>query len=425
MSMLEKLYEKYQPRQFYQGGPNDIEESANPTDLPVIPQARLNMREPMQQPAQDVQDLTQKYDSIDNNPMMQDYIAARKKAREENELLRQSLEKHLTGEPVDKSEMWFKLAAALASPTRVQGISEPMARVAQVLGEQKAEERAQRQANQLTALKARQTMAQLSGEEAKDIGELAAKYAKGNLPLSSAGKAAFDAGLKPGTPEYAAFVKNIASQAEQGSGPAWANVAINQQRLQNDIERQRLVQSKDEKKDISLASKDMQSLENAAQKLADLKTASTNLSEHKGLGGISGMTGYVPSLAGSEAAQAENAKANLDAKLQALGKEVSSMSGSIGAMATQEWTMLQQQIAAIDPRKLGEEGTKRALKDLNDYADRTFLRLKSQYEREHQPIIETSPERLSPRLNYKTEDQIKQEKESELERLRQKHQDKD
>ena len=417
MNELTRLFAQYAPRHFYLGGSTD---EANPTDLPVVSAP---------EPAQNIQQLAAQYEptQIAASPeqsaaMWNQYMEARKRATAENDALRKALETHLTEQPVDKSEMYFRLAAALAAPTHTQGIGEPMARAAEALAESRAGERKERQANMLKALEARQALAQLSEKEATDIGQLYSKYAKSGQPLSEAGKAAYDAGLKPGTKEFIDFVNNYNLQKNQGSGPAWANVAINQQRLQNDLDKQRLSEEKDTRKQVDLASKDMQTLENATQKLEDLKKSSTALSEHPGLSGISGWHGWVGNLPDSDAAGAQNEKENLEAKLQALGKEVSAMSGSIGAMATQEWGMLQRQIAAIDPVKLGYIGTQKALKDLNEYADRTFLRLKSQYEREHQPMIEAYPKRLTPNFTYKTEEQIAQEK--ELENLRKKHQDK-
>lgn len=157
----------------------------------------------------------------------------------------------------------------------------------------------------------------------------------------------------------------------------------------------------------------MQALENATTQLQQLKEASTDLSTHKGLPGISGVSGYIYSWPSGEAAKAQNAKETLDAKMTALGKAASAMSGSIGSMATQEWKILKDQVDVIDPVKLGVEGTQAKLQDLNDYADATMARLRSQYEREHAPMIEKYPERLTPRLD------------DELEMLRKKHTNKD
>ena len=240
MSELEKLYIKYSPRRYYQGGLNE-DDNANPTDLPVIPQIRSSQPEP----AQDVQQLAGKYLPEQQNAMWQDYIDARNRVKAENQALRQSLEKHISEQPIDKSEMYFRLAAALAAPTKTQGFGEPMARAAEALAESSASERAQRQANALAALKARQGMAELASTEAKDIGELASKYTKGNTPLSSAGKQAVDEGLRPGTPEYTKRIREISAQNQLVSPVALANLGINQDRLK--LERQKAQEASDER----------------------------------------------------------------------------------------------------------------------------------------------------------------------------------
>ena len=409
MSELEKLYAQYQPRRFYQGGLND---EPNPTDLPVV-------SAPEPEPAQNVQQLNAKYEPKQDLGMWNNYVDALQRSKQENAAFRQALERHMTEQPIDKSEMYFRLAAALAAPTKTQGFGEPLSRAAEALAESRAGEQKQRQANALKVLEGRQALAQLSEKEANDLGQLYNKYAQGNESLTTLSKNAIEAGYPRGSREYQAFIRNGALQQGQGSGPAWANFALNKQKFQNDLAKEKLAEEKDTRKQVDLASKDMQALENTTQKLEDLKKSSTALSEHPGLSGISGWHGWVGNLPNSDAAGAQNEKENLEAKLQALGKEVSAMSGSIGAMATQEWGMLQRQIAAIDPVKLGYIGTQKALKDLNEYADRTFLRLKSQYEREHQPMIEAYPSRLTPNYTYKTEDQIAKEK--ELEDLRKKH----
>ena len=148
MSELEKLYAQYQPRRFYQGGLND---EANPTDLPVV-----SVPEP--EPAQNVQQLAARYEPAQASAMWNDYMDARQRVKQENAALRQALERHMTDQPVDKSEMYFRLAAALAAPTKTQGIGEPLSRAAEALAESRAGERQQRQANMLKSLEARQAL---------------------------------------------------------------------------------------------------------------------------------------------------------------------------------------------------------------------------------------------------------------------------
>jgi hypothetical protein len=71
--------------------------------------------------------------------------------------------------------------------------------------------------------------------------------------------------------------------------------------------------------------------------------------------GLSRATGYsgtmLPSFPEGEAAQAETRLANLKGKVTALGKAAAAASGAIGSIANQEWKILADQIAAIDPVK--------------------------------------------------------------------------
>ena len=71
--------------------------------------------------------------------------------------------------------------------------------------------------------------------------------------------------------------------------------------------------------------------------------------------GLSRATGYsgtmLPSFPEGEAAQAETRLANLKGKVTALGKAQAAATGAIGSIANQEWQILRDQIAAIDPVK--------------------------------------------------------------------------
>ena len=270
MSELEKLYAQYQPRRFYQGGLND---EANPTDLPVV-------SAPEPEPAQNVQQLAARYEPAQASTMWNDYMDARQRVKQENAALRQALERHMTEQPVDKSEMYFRLAAALAAPTKTQGISEPLSRAAEALAESRAGERKERQANMLKALEARQALAQLSEKEASDIGQLYNKYAQGNESLTTLSKNAIEAGLVRGTPEYQAFMKNGALQS---GDLALQRIAIAQAGLQNaqtgldlklkQFEEQRKQNAKLTGPEVKLKEETENLISNADQALIDLNKA--------------------------------------------------------------------------------------------------------------------------------------------------------
>jgi hypothetical protein len=71
-----------------------------------------------------------------------------------------------------------------------------------------------------------------------------------------------------------------------------------------------------------------------------------------GLSRATGFTGtMLPSFPEGQAAQAETRLANLKGKVTALGKAAAAASGAIGSIANQEWKILADQIAAIEPVK--------------------------------------------------------------------------
>lgn len=126
-----------------------------------------------------IQDLASNYSL---NPDMQkqlfgDYQIAKKRADAEHALLRDALQKNLINQqPVDKSEMYFKLAAALAAPSSTKGFGEPMMNVANALAESHASERKQHHDDIAKQLASRQALAEMSNDETKNLGSLLARY---------------------------------------------------------------------------------------------------------------------------------------------------------------------------------------------------------------------------------------------------------
>jgi hypothetical protein len=244
---------------------------------------------------------------------------------------------------------------------------------------------------------------------------------------SEAGKLALDMGLKVGTPEYQQFVTNNGMQLLQAKvnqmvmGPAIAaqNAATSSLQAgisggQLDVARDRYNLSEKEYQDkmsgvippVELrkmekdASKDLQTVENAAKQVNLIKNDVNALKTHPGLSGITGMSGNIYKYPGSERAQAQTALESLQNKLEGFGKVAQSASGAIGAMAVAEWKKMRDQIATIDPVKLGEQGTIKALGNLNDDLDASVSMLKSQYEREHSTILERNPNKFQLKLNF-------------------------
>ena len=130
--------------------------------------------------------------------------------------------------PQSKAEMYFRLAAAFGAPTKTGNFSENLGLVGQTMAEELSarseRERAARDAKlgvqtelqkmrmeaaggELETLRGLQESETAYGREmARDMLE---KYVTSGKPQSEAGKIATDMGLKPGTPEHNAMVKEL------------------------------------------------------------------------------------------------------------------------------------------------------------------------------------------------------------------------
>jgi hypothetical protein len=163
-----------------------------------------------------------------------------------------------------KAEMYFRLASAFGAPTKTGHFAENLGMVGKELGDYSKEQRASRQQKLALALKGQEmkmgaakddlrTLQALSAEEMKDkrtiATELIKDYIKSGEPQSTAGKQALDEGLKPGTPEYQKRVETIGNMNIEGKlaqitaslanmGTAQANLALSQEKFQNQKEQQ-------------------------------------------------------------------------------------------------------------------------------------------------------------------------------------------
>lgn len=124
----------------------------------------------------------------------------------------------------DKAEMYFRLAAAFGSPTKTGHFTENLGLAGKELAEYsrdvRASEKADRALKMQLALEAQKLRTQAAREEVGSIRTLAAEqardkrailteYLKSGRAQSEAGKAAIDAGLVQGTPEFKAFVEKF------------------------------------------------------------------------------------------------------------------------------------------------------------------------------------------------------------------------
>lgn len=173
--------------------------------------------------------------------------AARVNANEEQKVYNDLIQKHITsGEsPESKSEMWFKLAAALGAPTRTGTFGETLGNAAGALGEYKKDARAEAVNKLQLALDAQRMKTQSARDNVTSIRDMYKLYQEESQPKSSAGKQALDEGLKLGSPAYQGRVKELGDliQAQKQSAInaqtssaniAGENVNINKEKLELD-----------------------------------------------------------------------------------------------------------------------------------------------------------------------------------------------
>jgi len=133
--------------------------------------------------------------------------------------------------PPDKTELYFRLAAAFGSPTKTGGLTENLALAGKEMGEYSKEQRAVKKAEDQLQLElgletqklkmqgARDevtSLRSLASEENKDRRAILMDYLKSGQPQSEGGKIAVDIGLKPGTPAHSKFVTDYVAKKLEG-----------------------------------------------------------------------------------------------------------------------------------------------------------------------------------------------------------------
>lgn len=152
------------------------------------------------------------------NQMMQQYNVgrtsnSRRDYDQASERLKQAMMSASEESPVaagpSKAEMYFRLASAFAKPTPTGNFFESLgnagAELAAYKGDVRAAESAAAQQRRDLAIE----LAKADVTRARDIMEM---ESESGLPLSPEGKSAYDEGLVPGTPEFAARKKEIEQQ---------------------------------------------------------------------------------------------------------------------------------------------------------------------------------------------------------------------
>ena len=137
--------------------------------------------------------------------------------------------------------------------------------------------------------------------------------------------------------------------------------------------------------------KDYQAANTNLANMNEVLNSITAVREAPGLDGATGAMAYLPSIPGGKAAEAEVRLKNLEGKITQLGKAAAAQGGAIGPMAVQEWKIVRDMIAAIDPGK-----GKQAMLDQIDLIEGSVMgateRIKDVYEKQYSPDFEAYPQ---------------------------------
>lgn len=138
--------------------------------------------------------------------------------------------------------------------------------------------------------------------------------------------------------------------------------------------------------------KEFKTVQSALQTTQDVIDSIAFVKDEPGLSRATGFTGtLLPSFPEGAAASAETRLKNLEGKVTALGKAQASATGAIGSIATQEWQVLRDQIAALDRTK----GTGPLLNQLDlveAQARGAMERMKDAYQRQFGEDFEQFPQ---------------------------------
>jgi hypothetical protein len=130
----------------------------------------------------------------------------------------------------------------------------------------------------------------------------------------------------------------------------------------------------------------------ALQNLQETLNSAQQVRTAPGLERATGFSGaYLPSFPGGAAAQAQTRLENLRGKITAMGKATAAMSGAIGSIANQEWKILADQIAVIDPVK-GAGPMLEQIASLEQQARSAMERIKDAYEKQYGEDFERFPQ---------------------------------
>ena len=138
--------------------------------------------------------------------------------------------------------------------------------------------------------------------------------------------------------------------------------------------------------------KEFKTVQSALQTTQDVIDSIAFVKDEPGLSRATGFTGtLLPSFPEGAAASAETRLKNLEGKVTALGKAQASATGAIGSIATQEWQVLRDQIAALDRTK-GTGPLLNQLELVEAQARGAMERMKDAYQRQFGEDFEQFPQ---------------------------------
>lgn len=183
-----------------------------------------------------------------------------------------------------------------------------------------------------------------------------------------------------GGPQDPAVVQRLA-EARRASGAATGAPAAGKPMSESELARRR-----------DAVAKEYRNAGTALQNLQDTLNSAQLVRTAPGLERATGFTGaYLPSFPGGAAAQAQTRLENLRGKITAMGKATAAMSGAIGSIANQEWKILADQIAVIDPVK-GAGPMLEQIASLEQQARSAMERIKDAYEKQYGEDFERFPQ---------------------------------
>lgn len=139
---------------------------------------------------------------------------------------------------------------------------------------------------------------------------------------------------------------------------------------------------------------DTQALNDSVNNMDRLATVANKLKSHPGLSGITGIRGKIPTIPGTDAA---NAQAELETLKSQVGFGVlqnmrnnSKTGGALGQISDKEEKLLQDNLAALSQSQSTEEFQKN-LQNVIDYTESAKDRLRSAYNMKHGDAVQTRP----------------------------------